>query len=156
LVGKRQGGLAAFHAHVHPRDSRALPPPYRRRTAQDRPAVLEGTVEEVHGTFDPAIGIQLLADIRTAFEAFNTERMTSATMIAELVKDEEGPWLRRKANNAEEACRLAQGVRDTSSAQRAPNPANAASSPGTPLSRPRDTRGRADPKSGGGNIVLIR
>ena len=70
-----------------------MPPPYRRRTAQDRPAVLEGTVEEVHGTFDPAIGIQLLADIRTAFEAFNTERMTSATMIAELVKDEEAPWV---------------------------------------------------------------
>jgi putative DNA primase/helicase len=50
-------------------------------------------LEEVHDTFDPAIGIQLLADIRTAFEAVNTERMTSAAMIAELVKDEEGPWL---------------------------------------------------------------
>jgi hypothetical protein len=41
----------------------------------------------------------LLADIRTAFEAFNAERMTSAAMIAELVKGEEGPWWSTAGNS---------------------------------------------------------
>ena len=50
-------------------------------------------IEEVHDTFDPAIGIRLLADIRIAFDACGTERVTSAVLIAELVKDEEGPWV---------------------------------------------------------------
>jgi hypothetical protein len=50
-------------------------------------------IEEVHDTFDPAIGIRLLADIRIAFDACGTERVTSAVLIAELVKDEEAPWV---------------------------------------------------------------
>jgi len=49
-------------------------------------------IEQVHDAFDPAIGVQLLADIRDIFASLDTNRVTSATLITELVKDGEKPW----------------------------------------------------------------
>jgi Protein of unknown function (DUF3631) len=49
-------------------------------------------IEQAHDTFDPAIGVQLLADIRDIFARLGTTRMTSATLIDELIKDGEKPW----------------------------------------------------------------
>jgi putative DNA primase/helicase len=49
-------------------------------------------IEDVHETFDPSIGIQLLADIKEAFTALGTDRATSATLITGLVKEPEKPW----------------------------------------------------------------
>jgi Protein of unknown function (DUF3631) len=49
-------------------------------------------IEQVHDTFDPTISVQLLADIRDIFASLDTNRVASATLIAELVKDGEKPW----------------------------------------------------------------
>jgi hypothetical protein len=50
-------------------------------------------IEEVREATDPAIVVQLLSDIRGAFDRLSTDRMTSKTLLAELARDEEGPWL---------------------------------------------------------------
>jgi hypothetical protein len=42
---------------------------------------------------DDTLKIRLLADIRAAFRTLGTERETSASLILELVKDDEGPWV---------------------------------------------------------------
>jgi Protein of unknown function (DUF3631) len=49
-------------------------------------------IEQVHDTFDPAIGVQLLADIRDIFARLRTHRVTSATLVDELIKDREKRW----------------------------------------------------------------
>ena len=49
-------------------------------------------VEATADTFDRSIGVQLLQAIKDAFEALDTDRITSVTLIAELIKDETGPW----------------------------------------------------------------
>ena len=49
-------------------------------------------IEAVHDTFDPSIGVQLLADIRDIFAALNTDRVTSVALIAQLILDGEKPW----------------------------------------------------------------
>jgi hypothetical protein len=38
-------------------------------------------------------GSRRLSDIRDAFDRFSTDRMTSKSLLAELARDEEGPWL---------------------------------------------------------------
>jgi hypothetical protein len=50
-------------------------------------------IEEVRDASDPAIVVQLLSDIRDAFDRLSIDRMTSKTLLAELARDEEGPWL---------------------------------------------------------------
>src|SRR5262249_2069978 len=49
-------------------------------------------IEAVADTFDPSIGIELLRAIKTAFGARNADRITSADLIAELLRDETAPW----------------------------------------------------------------
>jgi putative DNA primase/helicase len=49
-------------------------------------------IEATADTFDRSIGVQLLQAIKDAFEAEGIDRMTSVALIAELVKDETGPW----------------------------------------------------------------
>jgi Protein of unknown function (DUF3631) len=49
-------------------------------------------VEAIHDTFDPSLGVQVLADIRDAFTALRSDRATSGALIAELVSDEGKPW----------------------------------------------------------------
>jgi len=49
-------------------------------------------IEAIADTFDPSIGVQLLRAIRDAFEARATDRISSASLISDLVADETGPW----------------------------------------------------------------
>ena len=50
-------------------------------------------IEEVRDASDPAIVVQLLSDIRDVFDRLSTDRIASKTLLAELARDEEGPWL---------------------------------------------------------------
>jgi hypothetical protein len=49
-------------------------------------------IEAIADTFDPSIGVQLLRAIRDAFEARAADRISSASLISDLVADETGPW----------------------------------------------------------------
>ena len=49
-------------------------------------------IEAVADTFDPSIGVELLRAVKVAFEARNTDRITSASLITDLVADETAPW----------------------------------------------------------------
>jgi Protein of unknown function (DUF3631) len=49
-------------------------------------------LEAVADTFDPSVGIELLRAIKGAFEARETDRITSAGLISDLVADETAPW----------------------------------------------------------------
>jgi hypothetical protein len=46
----------------------------------------------VRDAFEPAIGDRLLADVHAAFEAAGADRMTSAAIVAELIKEPTAPW----------------------------------------------------------------
>jgi Protein of unknown function (DUF3631) len=69
-------------------------------------------IEHAHDTFDPAIGVQLLADIRDIFARLGTTRMTSATLIAELIKDGEKPWATLTRGNPITENRLARMLKE--------------------------------------------
>jgi putative DNA primase/helicase len=49
-------------------------------------------LEGVKTTFDSSIGVQLLADIRAAFAARGTDRLSTKNLIDLLAEDEERPW----------------------------------------------------------------
>jgi 5S rRNA maturation endonuclease (ribonuclease M5) len=49
-------------------------------------------IEEVNAAADPELGVQLLSDIRDAFDRRGTDRMMTKTLLEELAKDTEGPW----------------------------------------------------------------
>jgi 5S rRNA maturation endonuclease (ribonuclease M5) len=50
-------------------------------------------IEEVHAAADPELRVQLLSDIRGAFNRHGTDEVMTKTLLAELASDEEGPWL---------------------------------------------------------------
>jgi putative DNA primase/helicase len=49
-------------------------------------------IEAVADTFDPSVGVELLRAIKSAFEARETDRITSAGLINDLVADETARW----------------------------------------------------------------
>jgi 5S rRNA maturation endonuclease (ribonuclease M5) len=50
-------------------------------------------IEQLAAAADPGIRVRLLSDIRDVFARLNTDRVTTKTLIAELISDLEGPWL---------------------------------------------------------------
>jgi hypothetical protein len=50
-------------------------------------------IEATHDTFDPSIGVQLLAAIKDMFDEQNTDRLKSQTLRATLIEDQTGPWV---------------------------------------------------------------
>jgi putative DNA primase/helicase len=51
------------------------------------------TIEKVRETFEQSIGVQLLSNIKTLFEAHNIDCMTSHQMVGYLTADAELPWV---------------------------------------------------------------
>jgi putative DNA primase/helicase len=49
-------------------------------------------IEAVHATFDRSTGVQMLQAFKNVFDALGVDRITSATLIAELIMDETAPW----------------------------------------------------------------
>jgi hypothetical protein len=49
-------------------------------------------VEAVADMFDPSTGVQLLHAIKEAFETRCTDRISSTTLVADLIADETSPW----------------------------------------------------------------
>jgi putative DNA primase/helicase len=49
-------------------------------------------LEKVKASFDASIGVQLLVDIKAAFAAENTDRLSTKRLIDLLAADEEKPW----------------------------------------------------------------
>jgi hypothetical protein len=50
-------------------------------------------IAQLGAAADPGIRVRLLSDIRDVFARLNTDRVTTKTLIAELILDPEGPWL---------------------------------------------------------------
>ena len=49
-------------------------------------------IEQVQAASDPSIGLQLLSDIRDAFDRLGKDRIATKELIAELILDPERPW----------------------------------------------------------------
>jgi len=50
-------------------------------------------IEQLAAASDSGIVVRLLADIHAVFTRLNTDRVTTKTLISELILDQEGPWL---------------------------------------------------------------
>ena len=57
-------------------------------------------IEEVHAAADPELGVQLLSDIRAAFDRRGTDRLPTRTLLEELAHRHRGPVGRLRQGRA--------------------------------------------------------